>query len=113
MAHPIHSVYNGSEFASYLGPTIYKLIPSKIKAIEFLAWFKEKLKKWKPNDCHCRSLHEQCLFHLKSIYISFLPYKTVQSGVGEVCNWIETFYNTPDFSLFCRTLKKFEINFSY
>ena len=54
MAHPIHSVYHGSESASYLGPKIWKSIPQEIKTIESLAGFKEKVKKWKPNDCPCR-----------------------------------------------------------
>ena len=54
MAHPIHSVYNPFESASHLGPKIWELIPPEIKAIEFLEGFKEKIKKWKPNDCPCR-----------------------------------------------------------
>ena len=54
MAHPIHSVYNGSESASYLGPKIWELIPPEIKTIESLAGFKEKNKKCKPNDYPCR-----------------------------------------------------------
>ena len=47
VAHPIHSVYNESEYALYLGPKIWELIPPEIKTIESLAGFQEKLKKWK------------------------------------------------------------------
>ena len=54
MVHPIHSVYNRSESASYLGPQIWKLTPQEITAIEFAAGFKEKNKKWRPNDCSRR-----------------------------------------------------------
>ena len=54
MTHPIHSAYNWSESASYLGPKIWDLISPEIKAIESLAGFKEKIKKWKPNDYPCR-----------------------------------------------------------
>ena len=31
---PIHSVYHGSESASYLGPQIWKLIPPVIRQVE-------------------------------------------------------------------------------
>ena len=54
MAYPIHIVYNGFEFLSYLEHKTQELILPEIKAIEHLAGFKEKIKIWKPNDCHCR-----------------------------------------------------------
>ena len=54
LAHPIHSVYNGSESPSYLGPKNWEIIPPEIKAIKSLKGFNEKIKKWKPNDCPCR-----------------------------------------------------------
>ena len=55
MTHQMHSVYKGSESGSYLGSKIWELIPPpEIKAIEYLAGFKEKIKKWKLNDCPCR-----------------------------------------------------------
>ena len=54
MAHPNHSIYNGSESALNLRHKIWELIPPEIKAIESLAGFKEKNKKWKPIHCSCR-----------------------------------------------------------
>lgn len=54
MAHPIHIVYNGFEFLSYLGHKTLELILPEIIAIEHLAGFKEKIKISKPDDYHCR-----------------------------------------------------------
>ena len=54
MAHPIHSVYTGFEFSSYLGHKTWELILPEIKVIKPFAGFKGKIKKWEPNDCHCR-----------------------------------------------------------
>ena len=50
---PIHSVYNGIEPASYLGPKIWKQIPAETKNKESLDDFKIEIKKWKPFDCPC------------------------------------------------------------
>ena len=52
--NPIQSVYNGSESASYLGPKIWKQIPSEIGNQKSLKGFKREIKKWKPKDCPCR-----------------------------------------------------------
>ena len=38
---PIHSVYNGTESASYLGPKIWEQIPAEIKNKDFLDGFKK------------------------------------------------------------------------
>ena len=54
LLHPIHSVFNGSESASYLGPKIWKEIPTDIKNKDFLIGFKKGIKKWKPLNCPCR-----------------------------------------------------------
>ena len=43
----IHSVYNGTESASYLEPKIWEQIPAEIKNKEFLDGFKREIKKWK------------------------------------------------------------------
>ena len=51
---PIHSVYNGTELASYLGPKIWEQIPAEIKNKDFLDGFKKEIKKWKPTECPCR-----------------------------------------------------------
>ena len=50
---PIHSVYRGSESASYLGPKIWELIPPVIWQIESFDGFKKEMKKWKPTNCPC------------------------------------------------------------
>ena len=54
LLHPIHSVFNGSESASYLGPKIWKEIPTDIKNKDFLIGFKKGIKKWKHLNCPCR-----------------------------------------------------------
>ena len=39
---PIHSVYNGAESTSYLGPKIWKQIPSEIRNKESIEGFKRE-----------------------------------------------------------------------
>ena len=52
---PIHSVYNGTESVSSLGPKILaKQILAKIKNKDSLDSFKKEIKKWKPTECPCR-----------------------------------------------------------
>ena len=51
---PIHSVYNGNQSASYLGPKIWEQIPAEIKIKESFDGFKREFKKWKPGECPCR-----------------------------------------------------------
>ena len=51
---PIHSVLNGSESASCLGPKIWERIPFEIKNINSLVGFKKEIRKWKPANCPCR-----------------------------------------------------------
>ena len=50
----IHSVFNGAESASYLGPKIWEQIPAEIKNKDSLNGFKNEIKKWKPSHCPCR-----------------------------------------------------------
>ena len=54
--NPTHSVYNGIESASYLGPNLWKQIPSEIRNKKSLEGFKREreIKKCKPTNCHCR-----------------------------------------------------------
>ena len=54
MVFPVDSVYNRTKYASCLGPKIWELICSKIKANESLAGFNKHIKKCKPNDCPYR-----------------------------------------------------------
>ena len=51
---PIHSVYNGRESASFMGPKIWKLIPPAFKQIKSLSRFKKAIKEWKPSNCPFR-----------------------------------------------------------
>ena len=50
----VHSVYNGTESLSFLGPKIWELVPEYIKKSESLEVFKNKIKKWVPSRCPCR-----------------------------------------------------------
>ena len=51
---PIHSVYNGRESVSYMGPQIWELIPHAFKQFNSLSGFKKTIKEWKPSNCPCR-----------------------------------------------------------
>ena len=51
---PVHSVYNGIESASYLGPKIWEQIPAEIKNKDSLDGYKKEIKKWKPTECPCQ-----------------------------------------------------------
>ena len=54
LVDPIHSVFNGSESASYLGSKIWEQTPFGIKNINSLVGFKKEIRKWKPANCACR-----------------------------------------------------------
>ena len=45
LVDPIHSVFNGSESASYLCPKIWEHIPTEIKNKDSLVGFKKEIKK--------------------------------------------------------------------
>ena len=47
----VHSVYNGTESASYFRPKIWEQIPSEIQNKKFLVGFKREIKKRKPTEC--------------------------------------------------------------
>ena len=49
--NPKHSVYNGTEAASYLEPKIWMQIASEIQNTKSLEGFKREIKKWKQTDC--------------------------------------------------------------
>ena len=44
----------GNNSLRYLGPPVWNIIPTEITSIKKLSMFKEKIRKWKPVDCHCR-----------------------------------------------------------
>ena len=50
----VNSVYNGTESLSFLGPKIWNLVPEEIKTSETVDIFKNKIKKWTPENCPCR-----------------------------------------------------------
>ena len=45
----MHSVYNGTESLSFLGPKIWELVPEDAKQSGSLDVFKNKIKKWVPS----------------------------------------------------------------
>ena len=51
LVDPIHSVFNGSEWASYLSPKIWEQNPTVIENKDKKL---KKDKKWKPLNCLCR-----------------------------------------------------------
>ena len=66
--NPIHSVYNCTKSASYLGIKIWDQIPSEIRNKKSLKGFKWEIKKWKPTDCPCRICKIFILVH--RVYIN-------------------------------------------
>ena len=50
----IKSVYHGSESVSFLGPKIWDMQVNDYKDIDKLNTFKNKIKKWKSENCPCR-----------------------------------------------------------
>ena len=60
---PVHSVYHGTESLSFLGPTIWELVPEDAKQSESLEIFKKKIKQWVPSRCPCRL----CRIYLQNI----------------------------------------------
>ena len=51
LVDPIHSAFNGSGSATYLGSKIWEEIPTDIKNKDSLIEFKKEIKKWKPLNC--------------------------------------------------------------
>ena len=52
---PVHSVFNGSESASYLGFKIWEQIPNDVKIKNSLVRFKKETRKWKPENYPLRT----------------------------------------------------------
>ena len=48
------SVFQGTESISYLGPVIWDIFPDSYKNLLNFSVFKNKIKKWKPENCPCR-----------------------------------------------------------
>ena len=71
LTDPIHSVFNGSESASYLRPEIWENIRTEIKNKDFLVGFKKEIRKWKSLNCPCRiwkTFIANLWFYLTSFY---------------------------------------------
>ena len=54
LVDPIHTVFNSSKSASYLGLKIWEQIPTEIKNKDSFVRFKKEIRKWKPLNCPCR-----------------------------------------------------------
>ena len=50
----IRSVSYGTESISYLGPVIWDIHPNSYKNLPNFSVFKNRISKWKPENCHCR-----------------------------------------------------------
>ena len=50
----VHSVYNGTESLSFLGPKIWDLVSLELKQLESLEVLKLKIKKWIPFEFPCK-----------------------------------------------------------
>ena len=56
----VHSVYNGTETLSHLGPKMWCFIPHETRKSVSLGDFQPKIKKWTPSNCRlCKKyLHQ-------------------------------------------------------
>ena len=50
----VRSVFHGTESISYLGPVIWDILPDSYKNLPNFSVFKNRIKKWKPENCPCR-----------------------------------------------------------
>ena len=50
----VRTVHYGTESLSFLGPKIWKIVPSEIKTSTSWQIFKNKIKQWVPENCPCR-----------------------------------------------------------
>ena len=66
------TVNMGIETIRYRGPKTWNIVPEEIKQAPSLAVFKEKIKKWKPENCDCR---------LCKTYIQGLGYGKLKDGI--------------------------------
>ena len=58
----INSVGFGEKSIQYLGPLIWKIVPSDLKGASSLSEFKRKIKSWRPTNCPCRLCKESKLY---------------------------------------------------
>ena len=50
----VMSVFNRTESIFYIGPVIWDIIPDSYKNVPDFSVFKNRIKKWKPENCPCR-----------------------------------------------------------
>ena len=51
----VNSVYKGDQSLRSFGPIVWNnMLPSKFKTCESLSEFKDSIKSWKPDNCHCK-----------------------------------------------------------
>ena len=50
----VRSVFHGTQSISYLGPVIWDILPDSYKNLPNFSVFKNRIKKWKPENCPCR-----------------------------------------------------------
>ena len=47
----VNTAYHGIEIMSFLGPNLWNILSNKLKNIESLKAFKNRIKDWKPGNC--------------------------------------------------------------
>ena len=52
--HNVHTVYNGTESLSFLGPKTWNILPNTLKDATSLKQFKREIRSWEPKGCTCR-----------------------------------------------------------
>ena len=52
--HNVHTVYNGTESLSFLGPKTWNILPNSLKEATSLKQFKREIRTWEPKGCTCR-----------------------------------------------------------
>ena len=50
----VRSVFHGTQSISYLCPVIWDILPDSYKNLLNFSVFKNRIKKWKPENCPCR-----------------------------------------------------------
>ena len=50
----VRTVIYGTETIRNMGPKTWDLVPTEIKELNSLLEFKQRIKRWKPNECTCR-----------------------------------------------------------
>ena len=53
-SRPVGTVLHYTESLSYLGPKIWKFVPTDMKILSSLTAFNKAIKQWKPHSCSCR-----------------------------------------------------------